>query len=228
MYVQAISREPKVRKISWKWEIVKDSVAEGAPWTNWGLWAIVATIEMLILLYVLVTSQCGNHLHHQLPSPTITMTRGQALSDDLRGAIVNMARSLDVESISQYTGCKRRTIERTLSDYRKKGTAVQTRVSKELWGAKRALGPTDVRVRWLFHPYFLLYSPTSVLARPSSFQSWHLSKWAARASRGTKGSWNQWCNIMEITETEWFYLEKGMFILITCYHSLPFTCNEFL
>ena len=132
MCVQAISREPKVRKISWNWEIVNDSVVEGAPRTNWGLWAIVAIIEMLTQLYVLVTSQCGNHLHHQLPSPTITMTRGRALSDDFCGAIVNMARSLDVESISRYTGCNHRTIERTLSDYSKKGTAVRTRVSKEL------------------------------------------------------------------------------------------------
>jgi hypothetical protein len=74
------------------------------------------------------------------------MTRGRALSDDLCGAIVNMARSLDVESISRYTGCKRRTIERTLSNYRKNGTAVRNRVSKELRGVRRALRPTDVRV----------------------------------------------------------------------------------
>jgi transposase len=86
----------------------------------------------------------------QPPSYT-TMTHGQALFNDLRGAIVNMARSLDIDSIVQYTGCKRRTVERTLSDYRKKGTAVRVRLSKELCGAKRALRPADVRVCLLFH-----------------------------------------------------------------------------
>ena len=74
------------------------------------------------------------------------MTRGRALSDDLCGAIVNMAQYLDLESISQYSGCKRRTIECILSNYRKNGTAVRNQVSKELRGAKRTLGPTDVRV----------------------------------------------------------------------------------
>lgn len=62
-----------------------------------------------------------------------------------------MARSLDFNSIVQYTGCKRRTVERILSDYRKKGTAAQIHLSKELRGAKRALRPADVRVCQLFH-----------------------------------------------------------------------------
>jgi hypothetical protein len=86
------------------------------------------------------------------------MTRGRALSNDLRGAIVNMARSLDIDSIVRYTGCKRRTVERTLSDYRKKGTAARICLSKELRGAKRALRPADVRVRLLFHSELSAYS----------------------------------------------------------------------
>ena len=93
----------------------------------------------------------------QPPSST-PMTRGRALSNDLRGAIVNMARSLDIDSIVRYTGCKRRTVERTLSDYRKKGTAARICLSKELRGAKRALRPADVRVRLLFHSELSAYS----------------------------------------------------------------------
>jgi len=46
---------------------------------------------------------------------TFIMTRGKALSDDLRQVILNMACSLDINKISKYTGCKRRTIERIVS-----------------------------------------------------------------------------------------------------------------
>ena len=101
------------------------------------------------------------------------MTRGRPLSNDLRRAIVNMAQSLDIDSIIQYTGCKRRSIERILSDYHKKGTTARICHSKELRGAKRALKSADVRVCLLFHSGFsvvlILFHPTSVLARPSSF-----------------------------------------------------------
>jgi transposase len=92
------------------------------------------------------TSQTGI----QPPSST-PMTRGRALSNDLRGAIVNMAWSLDIDSIVQYTGCKRRTVERILSDYRKNGTTTRICLSKELRGAKRALRSADVEVCLQFH-----------------------------------------------------------------------------
>jgi predicted transcriptional regulator len=74
------------------------------------------------------------------------MTRGKALSDDLRGAILNMARTLDVHSICSYTNCKKRTVERVLEDYRKKGTVMREHLRLEMRGAKRSMSPGDIRV----------------------------------------------------------------------------------
>ena len=44
------------------------------------------------------------------------MARGKALSDDLRDVLLHMAQSLDITTITGYTGCKRRTTERILSE----------------------------------------------------------------------------------------------------------------
>jgi predicted transcriptional regulator len=74
------------------------------------------------------------------------MTRGKALSDDLQGAILNMARTLDVHSICSYTNCKKRTVERVLEDYRKKGTVMREHLRLEMRGAKRSMSPGDIRV----------------------------------------------------------------------------------
>jgi hypothetical protein len=79
------------------------------------------------------------------------MAHGRALSDNLRGAILNMARTLDVHSIVEYTGCKRRTVEWILSDYRKKGTVLRKHLAKELRGVKRSLRPSDVKVCYDIH-----------------------------------------------------------------------------
>jgi hypothetical protein len=55
------------------------------------------------------------------------MARGKALSDDLRAAIIDLARHFDVDNIVEYTGCKRRTVERTLADYRRLGVVLPSR-----------------------------------------------------------------------------------------------------
>jgi len=73
------------------------------------------------------------------------MTRGHALSDDLRGAILNMAHSLDVDNICKYTGCKKRTVQRILEDYRKKGSVIREHMRQETRGAKRRLTTGDIR-----------------------------------------------------------------------------------
>lgn len=72
--------------------------------------------------------------------------RGKPLSDDLRGAILNMARYLDVEAIKNYTGCARRTIERILADYRRRGTVMREHVHQTIRGNRRSLTGADVRV----------------------------------------------------------------------------------
>jgi len=74
------------------------------------------------------------------------MAHGHALSDNLCGAILNMARTLDVHSMVEYTGCKHCTVEWILSDYRKKGTVLHKHLAKELWGVKRSLRPSDVKI----------------------------------------------------------------------------------
>jgi len=77
------------------------------------------------------------------------MVRGLPLSDDLRGVILYMVNIFDVETIVKYTGCKKRTVERVLADYRNNGTILRhhLQVAQELRGTKRSLTTTDVRVR---------------------------------------------------------------------------------
>ncbi|KAJ7145426.1 Homeodomain-like protein [Mycena crocata] len=73
------------------------------------------------------------------------MARGKVLSDDLRGAVTNMARSLDVYQICHYTGCKKRTVQRVLADYRTKGTVMREHLRMEMRGAKRSMSLADIR-----------------------------------------------------------------------------------
>ena len=47
----------------------------------------------------------------------VTMPQGKPYSDDLRVALVNMARHLDIDSISCYTGCSQRVLKALLVDY---------------------------------------------------------------------------------------------------------------
>ncbi|KAJ7643280.1 hypothetical protein B0H17DRAFT_834714, partial [Mycena rosella] len=72
------------------------------------------------------------------------MVRGKPLSNDLRGVILNMALSLDVPGICKYTGCKTRTVQRVLEDYRKKGTVMREHLRQEMRGAKRKMTNRDI------------------------------------------------------------------------------------
>ena len=71
----------------------------------------------------------------------ICMARGKFLSDDLRAAIINLARHFDVDNMVEYTGCKRRTVEHTLADYQRHAVAVVARehMVAHLRGARRNL-----------------------------------------------------------------------------------------
>lgn len=75
------------------------------------------------------------------------MVRGKPLSDDLRGAILNMALTLDIPTICRYSGCKKRTVERVLEDYRKKGTVMREHLRQETRGRKRKMTHRDIGVR---------------------------------------------------------------------------------
>jgi len=66
------------------------------------------------LLIFLPLSYYHHNPHEQIWALVFTMTHGKSLSDDLREVILNMACSLDIERIINYTGCKRRTIERII------------------------------------------------------------------------------------------------------------------
>ncbi|KAG9220399.1 hypothetical protein CCMSSC00406_0006664 [Pleurotus cornucopiae] len=72
------------------------------------------------------------------------MARGHKYSDDLRFAILNMARYLSHETIAQYTTTSTRTVSRVLGDYRKHGTVTRPQTRLELRGAKRRLSRDDL------------------------------------------------------------------------------------
>jgi len=74
------------------------------------------------------------------------MARGKQISDDLRETIVQMAKKLNILHIMHYTGHKRRTIERILSDFRRHGTGARQRRGIALRGRKRVLKTGDIRV----------------------------------------------------------------------------------
>ncbi|KAJ7447641.1 Homeodomain-like protein, partial [Mycena latifolia] len=67
------------------------------------------------------------------------MPRGKALSDDLRGVILNIGMTQDILNIVKLTGVKRRTIERIFADYRNKGTVMREHMHQELRGRKHSL-----------------------------------------------------------------------------------------
>jgi hypothetical protein len=84
-----------------------------------------------------------------LLSLPLIMVCGQSLSDELQGAILNMAWTLDINSIITNTGCRKQTIKQVLSDYHKQGTVMCENLTKELRGAKQSLTVADMRVSLL-------------------------------------------------------------------------------
>lgn len=67
-----------------------------------------------------------------------------------------MAQSLDINTITYYTGCKRRTIERILLDFRKTGSVARQHLGKgSLKGRTRAMQRQDVRVRLHSSAFFI-------------------------------------------------------------------------
>ena len=82
------------------------------------------------------------------------MPRGLALSDDARWILVYMAREFNIKTIEDYTGVKRRTIERVLSEFRKRSTANRPEATR--LGTMRALTNDEVAVS-CFRVYLLLF-----------------------------------------------------------------------
>jgi hypothetical protein len=58
------------------------------------------------------------------------MPRGKAVSDDLRGVILNMGMAHDIPKITELTRVKRQTIEQIFQDYRNKGTVMREHISR--------------------------------------------------------------------------------------------------
>ncbi|KAF8800956.1 hypothetical protein BYT27DRAFT_7008402, partial [Phlegmacium glaucopus] len=64
----------------------------------------------------------------------------------LRDVLLHMAQFLDIDTITHYTSCKRRTIERILSDFRKTGSVARQHLRKGLLhGRRRATNGQDVQ-----------------------------------------------------------------------------------
>jgi len=90
------------------------------------------------------------------------MARGKALSDDLRDVLLHMAQSLDINTITHYTGCKRRTVERILSDFRRTGSVSRQHLRLDpLQGRRRAVKDQDVQVS-LYSLVFNSFSHTFI------------------------------------------------------------------
>lgn len=82
-----------------------------------------------------------------LPDHSLSlMVRGRPLSDDLRRALLNMTKYLDIPTIHRYTGCPIRTIERLLTDWRKHHTISRDLTARRRGGHKHALSRTDIHL----------------------------------------------------------------------------------
>jgi hypothetical protein len=91
------------------------------------------------------------------------MVRGRTLSDDLRDVLLHMAQSLDINTITKYTSCKRRTIERIISDFSKMGSVARRHLRKgSLQGRRRAMKGQDVQVSLLPFALFIFSFMCSV------------------------------------------------------------------
>ena len=73
------------------------------------------------------------------------MTQGKPVSEDLRWAIVRMARLIDLEAISTYTDVSRRQILRILALFRAMGKVTMVKDRRRI-GRRRHLSPDDVAV----------------------------------------------------------------------------------
>jgi hypothetical protein len=88
---------------------------------------------------------------------------GKALYDDLRAAIINLARHFDVDNIVEYTGCKRRTTN---------GGTYSRRLSKTRSGPskpRRVFSDFRIEPTWnriYLRTAFLRCHPTIYLAAP--------------------------------------------------------------
>jgi len=133
-------------------------------------WCLTQSRGHLSFLFTSINLPCTSYLFN-IGSSSWHMARGKALSDDLRDVLLHMAQSLDVNTITKYTGCKRRTIERILSDFRKMGSVARRHLRKgSLQGRRRTMKGQDVQVRPLA-PFFCICLPfhsCAVSARPCS------------------------------------------------------------
>jgi len=75
------------------------------------------------------------------------MAKGKALSQDLRWVIVRMRRVLSITKIMQYTGQKRRSIERILSIHQKTGgVGPRSYGRRSIAGRNRILSDDEISV----------------------------------------------------------------------------------
>ncbi|KAA1471656.1 hypothetical protein DENSPDRAFT_128964 [Dentipellis sp. KUC8613] len=71
------------------------------------------------------------------------MVRGRRLSNDLREAVLTLARTLNVGTIAELTGCSERTIQRIVNAFRRRSRpAMRGLLAHELQGAKQSLTVT--------------------------------------------------------------------------------------
>jgi Homeodomain-like domain len=100
-----------------------------------------------------VTRDARNDLVHLLLQHC-AMAGRKRISDDLRWAIVRMRRALPIQEIMRFTGIKRRTIERILSEHRRLGAFIRDQHFRA--GRKRIINDADDAVSEIFSVYSIL------------------------------------------------------------------------
>jgi hypothetical protein len=157
-----------------------------------------------------------DHHLHVYPLST-TMTRGKALSRDLRWVIVRMHRALTVAEIMRYTGLKRRTIERVLSVHRNTGGVwPQSHGRRSMAGRNRILSDDEIAVssftiplhckaNWYLHRVVSCWQDWSY--------TWCLFGWASWCIRGREWGKCGLINSLAGSTKEGLHNEKGKFCI---------------
>lgn len=154
--------------------------------------------------------------HHLLPCPlSTTMVRGKALSHDLRWVIVRMHRALTITKIMQYTGLKRRSIERILSIHQKTGGIwPRSYGRRSIAGRNRFLSDDEISVslsHFICHYLSKSYHPCVVSHRKSWSYTRHLFGWASWCIRGWEWGKGGLIDSMAGSTKEGLYDEKGKY-----------------
>jgi len=147
-----------------------------------------------------------------------SMACGKPLSDDLRNVVLTLTQRLDVNSIRDYTGLKKCTIQRILEDYRKRRTVSRAWLGRRsMCGQHRVLTTNNMRVILLSLGQFskLTVNFVQVSCRHHPTQPRPVSGWDARAIAGEMWSRSLRRYTLEGYEAIGIHNEEGMYPTFT-------------